>query len=188
MEEHQSMDEQFLKKVHQIIDDNIGNEFFTVEKLAQEVGLSRSMLHRKLIKLTGKSASETITNQRLKKACQLLKNNETNVSETAYKVGFKNPSYFNKVFKRYYDVSPGTLRNSVLLSTDKNNPKNLWASATARLQKMNLAIKLIFLIASISLCSFIFYRLFISPSANQSIAILPLENLTGNGHATVFVA
>jgi len=182
MEEHQSMDEQFLKKVHQIIDDNIGNEFFTVEKLAQDVGLSRSMLHRKLIKLTGKSASETITDQRLKKACQLLKNNETNVSETAYKVGFKNPSYFNKVFKRYYDVSPGALRNSVLLSTNKNNPKNLWESATARLQKMNLAIKLILLIASISLCSFIFYRLFISPPANQSIAILPLENLTGNAN------
>ncbi|WP_430817147.1 hypothetical protein [Carboxylicivirga sp. RSCT41] len=54
METYKSMDEQFLSKVHSTIEQNIGNENYTVEQLASDIGLSRSMLHRKLIKLSGK--------------------------------------------------------------------------------------------------------------------------------------
>jgi AraC-like DNA-binding protein len=113
MEIQSSMDDQFLRKVHQVIEDNLANENFSVEDLAQHAGLSRSMLHRKLIRLTGKSASDLITEKRLLKAKELLENNVATASEIAYRTGFNSPSYFNKVFKNYFQVSPGDVRKGV---------------------------------------------------------------------------
>src|SRR4030065_1399635 len=94
-----SMDDQFLSKIHQIVEDNLANENFSVEDLAKHAGLRRSMMHRKLIKLTGKSASDLITEKRLIRAKVMLENNVATASEIAYKVGFNSPSYFTKVFK-----------------------------------------------------------------------------------------
>ena len=65
METELSMSDQFLAKINLIIEDNIANENFSVEDLAQKTGLSRSMLYRKLKKLTGKSTGDYITEIRL---------------------------------------------------------------------------------------------------------------------------
>ena len=91
-----SIDDQFLQKINKSIQDNRGDEHFSVEDLAKDVGLSRSMLHRKLIKLSGKSATELITEMRLSRAMELLENNVATASEIAYQVGFSSPSYFIK--------------------------------------------------------------------------------------------
>jgi AraC-like DNA-binding protein/tetratricopeptide (TPR) repeat protein len=110
MEQEQSMQEQYLALFRQIIEDNLDNASFSVADLARKAGLSRSMLHRKLISLTGKSATDLITEIRLKKAFELLEKNAGTVSEIAYMVGYSSPSYFNKVFKKTYKVSPGEVR------------------------------------------------------------------------------
>lgn len=110
MENQHSMQEQYLASIKQIIDENIDNESFSVADLARELGLSRSMLHRKLIRLTGKSATELITEIRLTKAYELLENDVGTVSEIAYQVGYSSPSYFNKVFKKTYNLSAGDVR------------------------------------------------------------------------------
>ena len=107
MENHPSMTDQFLKIINQRIEDNLDNENFSVEDLAKNAGLSRSMLHRKLMKLTGKSASDHITEKRLIRAKELLENDVATASEIAYRVGFNSPSYFNKVFKKQFQISPG---------------------------------------------------------------------------------
>jgi len=66
MENQPSMDDQFLNKIYQHIEDNLDNEHYSVADLSRHAGLSRSMLHRKLIKLTGKSATFLITvNERI---------------------------------------------------------------------------------------------------------------------------
>ena len=96
------MDDQFLNKIYQHIEDNLNNEHYSVTDLARHAGLSRSMLHRKLIKLTGKSATFLITEKRLTKAKELLESDVATAAEIAYKVGFSSPSYFNKVFKNYF--------------------------------------------------------------------------------------
>jgi AraC-like DNA-binding protein/tetratricopeptide (TPR) repeat protein/TolB-like protein len=110
MEPQQSMQEQYLAVIKKVIEDNIDNVSFSVADLAREAGLSRSMLHRKLISLTGKSATDLITEIRLKKAFELLENDAGTVSEIAYSVGYSSPSYFNKVFRKTYKVSPGDVR------------------------------------------------------------------------------
>ena len=110
MENQLSMQDQLLAVIKEIIEDNIGNESFSVADLAKEVGLSRSMLHRKLIRLTGKSATDLITEIRLTRALELLENDVATVSEIAYRLGYSSPSYFNKVFKKTFNVSPSDVR------------------------------------------------------------------------------
>lgn len=105
-----SMHDQFLSLVFRIIDENISNEKFSVKDLSYQAGLSRSMLHRKLKKLNGKSASHLITEKRINLARELLEQDVATVAEIAYRVGFSDPSYFNKVFKKHHLVSPGKIR------------------------------------------------------------------------------
>lgn len=102
-----SMDEQFLQNVTTNIQENISNEYYSVEALAEEVGYSRSQLFRKLKALMDKSPLEMIKEQRLHYAKQLLMNKSVTVSEAAYKVGYSNVSYFSQSFKKMFDVFPG---------------------------------------------------------------------------------
>ena len=70
------------------------------------MAMSRMQLHRKLKALTGKSALQFINIQRLNQATQLLNKTDANISEIAYQVGFNDPSYFNKCFKKQFGCTP----------------------------------------------------------------------------------
>ncbi len=101
-----SADEKFLIKVKETLAKCISDEQLSVESLAEEIGLSRSQLLRKITALTGVSVNELIRTFRLQKAAQLLGQNWAPVSQVAYEVGFSNLSYFSKVFKEQYGVIP----------------------------------------------------------------------------------
>ncbi len=104
-----SADEQFLKKLTQIIDQHLSESQFSVDKLANEMALSRVQLHRKLKATIGCSASEFVRQYRLKLAHRYLQAQKGTVSEIAYEVGFNNLSYFAKCFKETYKVNPSEL-------------------------------------------------------------------------------
>lgn len=104
--EIKSNDTLLMERVMKVIQDNMANPEFTVEVLAEEVGLSRVQLHRKLKELTGVPASDLIRNTRLKQAAALLKENKMNISQVAYAVGYVNHTYFSTAFKKYYGMSP----------------------------------------------------------------------------------
>jgi class 3 adenylate cyclase/TolB-like protein len=97
----------FLDKSTKIIEENISNEQFGVSELAEELGMSRSNLLRKVKNLTRISASQFIRQVRLQKAMNILKQSSLTVSEVAYQVGFSSPSYFIKCFRDYYGYPPG---------------------------------------------------------------------------------
>lgn len=101
-----SADENFLAKVMQAIEVNMGEEDFGVEELAKEVAMSRSQLHRKLIALTGQSPSEVLRNTRLLRAKELLQKKAATPGEVAFRVGFNSHTYFSKCFKEEFGVSP----------------------------------------------------------------------------------
>jgi len=101
-----SMDQVFLSKLNAIIRDNLQNEKFGVDDLSREMGMSRSNLHLKMRSLTNQSTTEFIRSYRLKEAAKLLASNNYNISEVAYLVGFNNISYFNRCFKKMYNVTP----------------------------------------------------------------------------------
>jgi signal transduction histidine kinase/DNA-binding response OmpR family regulator/streptogramin lyase len=101
-----SMDEKFLEKVQQIVDNEMFDVQFSAEDFAKKIGMSRMQLHRKLTALTGLSANAFIREQRLKMAIQKLRNQSGSVSEIAYSVGFSSPSYFIKCFRENYQMTP----------------------------------------------------------------------------------
>jgi signal transduction histidine kinase/DNA-binding response OmpR family regulator len=105
-----SMEEKFLLRVRTVVERHMGNEHFSIEELANEIGLSRAQLHRKLIALTGVSASRYVRNFRLEHAMDLLKKNVGTVSEIAYRVGFSSPAYFTKCFTEDFGMPPSQIR------------------------------------------------------------------------------
>jgi DNA-binding response OmpR family regulator/nitrogen-specific signal transduction histidine kinase len=105
-----SMEEKFLLRVKKVVEIHLDDEHFSVEELSKEVGMSRAQLHRKLIALTGKSASRFVRNYRLEHAYQLLQNRVGTVSEIAYRVGYSSPAYFTKCFTEDFGISPSQVK------------------------------------------------------------------------------
>jgi signal transduction histidine kinase/AraC-like DNA-binding protein len=101
-----SPDEKFLNRTMDIIEENLGDCEFEVSILADEVGMSRMQLFRKLKALTNQTPSEFIRTIRLKRAARLMEKKFGNVAEITYEVGFNNLSYFAKCFKEMYGKSP----------------------------------------------------------------------------------
>jgi signal transduction histidine kinase/ligand-binding sensor domain-containing protein/DNA-binding response OmpR family regulator len=101
-----SVDEKFLMKAMASVEKNISNCEFTVAAFSDEMGISRIHLYRKLHALTGLAPNEFIRSFRLKRAAQLLKESQRNISEVCYDVGYNDPAYFSKSFKEFHGVLP----------------------------------------------------------------------------------
>ncbi len=104
-----TLDEQFMYKVVEVIEQHISEEEFSIIEFAREVGMSRSQIHRKLRALTGKSPSRYIRMVRLTRGRKLIEERAGNISEIAYLVGFSSPIYFAKCFKDEYGFPPSEL-------------------------------------------------------------------------------
>jgi CheY-like chemotaxis protein/AraC-like DNA-binding protein/two-component sensor histidine kinase len=97
---------ELVSKVIETIRKNMENTDFTVEDLSREIGMSRVHLNRKLKEVMNVSPSSLIRSIRLKQAAFLLINNNVNISEVAYKVGFSTHSYFSNSFHDYFGMTP----------------------------------------------------------------------------------
>jgi DNA-binding response OmpR family regulator len=104
----QSTDDQFMERVMQAVNRHFDDSDYKIEKLAQDVGVSRVHLHRKLKVLTGVSPGEFVRNLRLKQAARLLIEQQGDVTQVAYACGFSSSSVFSTAFKKCYGVSPRT--------------------------------------------------------------------------------
>ncbi|NHE58734.1 hybrid sensor histidine kinase/response regulator transcription factor [Cyclobacterium plantarum] len=103
--------ESFLVNAEQAILNHLEEEDFSVDQLADAICLSRSQVHRKIKALTGHSTSIYIRLIRLQKAKELLASGELNISEVAYRVGFKSPVYFSQIFRKTFGESPTESRH-----------------------------------------------------------------------------
>ena len=101
-----SMDEKLVQNATRFVEENISRNDLSVEEMSRALGMSRVHLYKKLVAITGKTPIEFIRVIRLKRAAQLLRESQQNVSEIAYQVGFNNPKYFSKYFKDEYGVLP----------------------------------------------------------------------------------
>ena len=99
-------DEQLIKKVMTWLEENVADPDVTVEQLATYVGMGRTSMYNKIKGLTGKSPVELIQDFRMEKAKFYLRSGQYSVSETSYKVGFSDPGYFSRCFKKHYGMSP----------------------------------------------------------------------------------
>ena len=99
-------DEELINKVMTWLEENVMDADVTVEQLAQYVGMGRTSMYNKIKGLTGKSPVELIQEFRLEKATYYLKSGQYSVSETSYKVGFSDPGYFSRTFKKHFGLTP----------------------------------------------------------------------------------
>ena len=95
-----SPDDRLLERVMSVINKNLGNSDLSVDRIADEVGISRVHLHRKMKELTGQTPHDFIRNIRLKQAAHLLANQNMNVTEVMYACGFNNAASFSTIFKK----------------------------------------------------------------------------------------
>lgn len=104
----QISDTMFLDAVHTVVEQNLSNSLFGLETLAQEVNVSIRQLHGRLRQLTRLSPAGFIRTKRLKRASELLLQDEEelNTQEVARMVGFHSPEYFHRVFKQAFGSSP----------------------------------------------------------------------------------
>lgn len=101
-----AVDDEFLKRMTKLIEDNFSNSDLNVGFLAERLDISRSGLFAKLKSLSDMTPNEMIRMVRLKKAAQLLREERRQVGEVCYMVGFSNPSYFAKCFYEQFGVRP----------------------------------------------------------------------------------
>ncbi|HEX8529465.1 MAG TPA: ATP-binding protein, partial [Cytophagales bacterium] len=101
-----SLDRAFLDRVRAAIEAHLDDEQYSVERLGEDVGLSRAQLHRKLKALTNQTPGDLMRIIRLEQALALLKANVGTVAEVAYRVGFGNPANFSTSFSRHFGYPP----------------------------------------------------------------------------------
>ncbi len=109
-------DEQFLRKAIDLIHSRMEDPNFSIEHLEKALLMSKMQLYRKLTALVDMSGNNFIRYVRLQRAKQLLAESNLTVSEIAYQVGYKDPSYFTKVYKKTFGQLP---RESQPASTEK---------------------------------------------------------------------
>ena len=78
------------------------------------MNMSRSSLYNRIKSDTGMSPSAFLNEIRLKRAVQLLEADETRVSEVAYSVGFNDPKYFARCFRKRFNISPSNYRKCLI--------------------------------------------------------------------------
>ncbi len=105
-----SPDEIFLNKLVEIIEENFLNSNFNAAFLVSKMNMSQSVVYRKIKLLTNQSISGFIRITKLKRAAQLLKETNMNVSNIVFEVGFNDLKYFRKCFRDYFNENPSDFR------------------------------------------------------------------------------
>lgn len=102
----ESQDQQLLRKAIGVVEQHLTDPQFGVEKMADEMTMSRTSLHRRIKSITGFPPSELIRSIRLRKAAHLIANKADTISQIAIQVGFDDYSHFSKSFKKHFGVPP----------------------------------------------------------------------------------
>jgi signal transduction histidine kinase/DNA-binding response OmpR family regulator/ligand-binding sensor domain-containing protein len=100
------MEDRFVKRVRDTIEENLSEADFTVEKLSKLIFMSHSQLHRKLDALTGYSPNRFIRIIRLERAKALLRDPANSIASVAMDCGYDDPGYFARVFKQELHLTP----------------------------------------------------------------------------------
>ncbi len=107
------VDQEFLTRVLQIIDEHMDDPDFGVEKLARKVAMSPPILYKKIKAVSNMSVNEFVKSLRLKKAACLLTETNLTVNEVSFMVGYNDRKYFSREFKKQFGKNP-----SEFISTD----------------------------------------------------------------------
>jgi YesN/AraC family two-component response regulator len=108
-----NIDETFIRRAIDVVEKNMKDEDFNVEKFSGQLNMSHIQLYRKLNAIANLSPSDFIRTIRLKRAAQLITQGNLNINEVCYETGFNNPSYFTKCFKKEFGVLPKDYKSKI---------------------------------------------------------------------------
>jgi TolB-like protein/AraC-like DNA-binding protein len=168
------MPKEFIQKLTNLVEANLANEKFGPDELAREAGISRSHLNRKLKSISNQTISQFMREVRLKKAKELLLNEDSTVAEISYRVGFGSPNYFNNCFHEYFGYSPSELRNYKQENQPEEQPVKTFPKKAKR-TKILIGL-MISLIVLIPMAVFLINKGSVSKATSakeKSIAVLP---------------
>jgi len=103
----------FVTKIQSYIELHFQDSELSVATISEALHLSHSQLYRKLKAVTGKTLSQFIRSIRLEKALHFIETTDLTIAEIAYKVGFNDPNYFTRAFKKEFNKVPGDYRNTI---------------------------------------------------------------------------
>ena len=121
-----SADEKLMRRIVESIQNHLEDPDYGVATLCTDVGISRVHLNRKLKENGNVPPSVLIKSFRMKQAAFLLANNQVNVSEVAYRVGFASHSYFTSSFKEFFGMTPREFVARYLGKPDDESLKKLF--------------------------------------------------------------
>jgi ligand-binding sensor domain-containing protein/signal transduction histidine kinase/DNA-binding response OmpR family regulator len=104
-----SPDEHLLQRIYEVLKKNLANPKFNLDDVSDELGMSRSLLYKKIKTLTGLSPVEYVRSIKLAEAAMLLKTKRYKVFEVVYMVGFSDLKYFRECFFKQYGYAPSQL-------------------------------------------------------------------------------
>jgi TolB-like protein/AraC-like DNA-binding protein len=173
------MHSEFIQKLTNLVEANLANEKFGPDELVREAGMSHSNLNRRLKAVSNQNASQFIRELRLKKAKELLLNEDLTAAEISYRVGFGSPTYFNNCFREYFGVTPGELRNHQSGNETEEQPIEYIPKTTKRKKILTgMVISFVFLFPT---TIFLIQNISSSKAENtqeKSIALLPFKYLS----------
>lgn len=105
-----------LRRLNDYLIEHYQDEHLCIDKMGQDLGMSRTNFFNKVKSLTGNSPSRFVTSFRLNKAKEFLLREGSNVSDVAFKVGFASTSYFTKCFKEFFNTTPTAFRREEMFT------------------------------------------------------------------------
>jgi signal transduction histidine kinase/AraC-like DNA-binding protein/ligand-binding sensor domain-containing protein/FixJ family two-component response regulator len=107
-----AVDNAFVRRIREVIEARMGDEDFEVDRLAEAMGMSRTLFYEKVADLLDQTPMALVTTYRLERAAELLRAGEGNVSEVGYAVGFRSVAHFSRKFREHHGVTPSSYRRA----------------------------------------------------------------------------
>ena len=106
-----SVDEEFISKAFAILEKSFWNPEFSANQFASEMFVSRSLLYKKFRAITDLNITDFINSFKLRKAVELIRENKQPIADIAFNVGFNDPKYFSRIFRKFYGMSPSEFQS-----------------------------------------------------------------------------
>ena len=190
-------DRSLISRLSDIILQNLENENFGVNELVSRSGMTHYVLIHRLQSATGKTISQFIRETRLKKALELIQNEDLTAAEVAFKTGFGSATYFNTCFNEFYGYPPGAVIKGEI---NINNISPEAASSNETIKRSVTWKKVIYILAGILIVllsvysgKFIIFKnirpgSFLSQNKDEiSVAVLPFKNIGNNDEDQYFI-
>jgi AraC-like DNA-binding protein len=103
----------FLSKLEQMVFENISDPNFGVKDIAFRIGISVSVLYRKLRSLKGITVNEFVKKIRMERAMKLLEAGIYPVNEVAASIGYEDSKYFSREFRKFFGKTPMEVKHRI---------------------------------------------------------------------------